>query len=87
MAQCGCAAAFAAAWKASSRSYSDRMRYALCAAALLVGCASAQKPPPEAAKAEAASARVQFIENDLPGALARARAEGKPLFVDTWAPW
>ena len=30
---------------------------------------------------------VVFIENDFPGAVAKARAEGKPLFVDAWAPW
>jgi thiol-disulfide isomerase/thioredoxin len=28
-----------------------------------------------------------FIEDDYPRALAQARAEGKPLFVDAWAPW
>ena len=30
---------------------------------------------------------IRFIADDYPGALARARAEGKPLFVDAWAPW
>jgi len=30
---------------------------------------------------------IRFISDDYPGALARARAEGKPLFVDAWAPW
>lgn len=30
---------------------------------------------------------IRFIADDFPGALARARAEGKPLFVDAWAPW
>ncbi|WP_170319304.1 thioredoxin family protein [Polyangium spumosum] len=28
-----------------------------------------------------------FIEDDLDGAMARARAEKKALFVDAWAPW
>jgi thiol-disulfide isomerase/thioredoxin len=28
-----------------------------------------------------------FIEDDFPRALAEARALGKPLFVDAWAPW
>jgi len=30
---------------------------------------------------------IRFISDDFPAALARARAEGKPLFVDAWAPW
>jgi tetratricopeptide (TPR) repeat protein len=30
---------------------------------------------------------IHFISDDFPGALAHARAEGKPLFVDAWAPW
>ena len=30
---------------------------------------------------------IRFVSDDFPGALARARAEGKPLFVDAWAPW
>ncbi len=28
-----------------------------------------------------------FVHDDLPAAAARARAEGKALFVDAWAPW
>ena len=39
------------------------------------------------AQAAATPTSIQFIEDDLPGATARARAEGKVLFVDTWAPW
>jgi tetratricopeptide (TPR) repeat protein len=30
---------------------------------------------------------VRFLSDDWEGALALARAEGKPLFVDAWAPW
>jgi thioredoxin-like negative regulator of GroEL len=30
---------------------------------------------------------IRFLSDDFQGALARARAEGKPLFVDAWAPW
>ena len=30
---------------------------------------------------------VPFIENDYERALARARAQKKPLFIDAWAPW
>jgi hypothetical protein len=28
-----------------------------------------------------------FIADDYPKALALARAEGKPIFLETWAPW
>lgn len=30
---------------------------------------------------------IAFVEDDLPAATARAKAEGKALFVDAWAPW
>ena len=30
---------------------------------------------------------IVFVADDFPGAIARARAENKPLFVDAWAPW
>lgn len=67
------------------------MRYAVCAAALLTACAtssrSTSEAPPAEAKLEREPSRIQFIANDYEGALARARAEGRPLFVDTWAPW
>ena len=68
------------------------MRYALLAAAALsAACATpfASRAPVEPAQpsSEGAHAGVKFIENDLPGALARAKAENKPLFVDAWAPW
>jgi hypothetical protein len=60
----------------------------LITALLAVGCASVSKPPDNARAPDAAPSRViAFIGNDLPGALARAKAEGKPLFVDAWAPW
>jgi hypothetical protein len=28
-----------------------------------------------------------FVENDYTKALARAKADNLPLFVDAWAPW
>ena len=28
-----------------------------------------------------------FIADDYPKALAAARAENKPIFLETWAPW
>ena len=50
----------------------------LCAA--LVGCA-------HGGRGGEAGSGIRFVSNDYAGALARARAEGKPLFVDAWAPW
>ncbi len=41
----------------------------------LVGCAPAKTP------------RLPFMENDFQGALARARQDNRPLFVEYWAPW
>jgi len=59
--------------------------------ALLLGaaaCASRQaSPTADARAAEQPPRGIAFVENDLPGALAQAQAEGKPLFVDAWAPW
>ena len=52
----------------------------LGACLVLAGCA-------HPSGTSAVPAGPQFIADDWPGALARARAEGKPLFVDAWAPW
>ena len=46
-----------------------------------------QAPPAPVAGAPARPAKLVFVEDDLAGAAARARAEGKALFVDAWAPW
>jgi thiol-disulfide isomerase/thioredoxin len=43
--------------------------------------------PPAGAPSPAAQSSLAFIEDDYPRALAQARALGKPLFVDAWAPW
>ncbi|HZA50210.1 MAG TPA: hypothetical protein VE549_05680 [Myxococcaceae bacterium] len=60
----------------------------LTAALLAVGCASGPRPSEDArATAKEASQALPFIENDLPLALSQAQREGKPLFVDAWAPW
>ncbi len=42
-----------------------------------------------AATAAIASARqvLPFVENDYSKALARAKANNLPIFVDAWAPW
>lgn len=47
-------------------------------------------PQPKTEQTTAAatpSAAVEFVEDDLEAATARARAEKKALFVDAWAPW
>ena len=36
---------------------------------------------------EAAKEVLPFIADDYPKALAAARAEKKPIFLETWAPW
>ena len=46
---------------------------------LLVACAHGPSAEGQGA--------VRFISDDWEGALAKAHAEGKPLFVDAWAPW
>ncbi|HEY1905277.1 MAG TPA: thioredoxin family protein [Myxococcaceae bacterium] len=48
--------------------------------AALAGCA-------HAGKGDGPGSGIRFVSDDYPGALARARAEGKPLFIDAWAPW
>ncbi|MET0594762.1 MAG: thioredoxin family protein, partial [Polyangiaceae bacterium] len=66
---------------------------------LAIGCRNSDKTSPTttspsgAASARTASAEngaahaVQFIEDDYPRALAKAKATGKPIFADTWALW
>lgn len=67
------------------------MRHALFFAALLsFACAAPQRPAPApsaTAAAPAARSGVTFIHDDFDQALAMARAQNKPLFVDAWAPW
>lgn len=65
------------------------------AASALSGCVADAAPPagpvtPAAsttAQAEAALPPIVFVEDDIAAAAARAKAEGKALFVDVWAPW
>src|SRR5262249_11911746 len=61
-----------------------------------LGCARVAPLPAAAREAPRAGATspspaprapLHFIEDDLAGAAAKARAEGKALFVDAWAPW
>jgi hypothetical protein len=48
--------------------------------AALAGCA-------HGGKGDLSGSGIRFVSDDYAGALARARAEGKPLFIDAWAPW
>lgn len=76
---------------------------ALAPAALLLACAAADPAPRASAPAHAVAATprddaadaprrperppLAFVRDDIPAAMARARAEGKAVFVDAWAPW
>ncbi len=61
------------------------------------GCIDAARPATTADSAAGAKVvasaealennRIAFIEDDIDGAMAKAKAEGKALFVDVWAPW
>lgn len=80
-----------------------RSRFLTFVALLAVGCAptgatkarSTIAAAPEAAPGPAlarssgtrSAPELRFIENDIAAATAKARAEGKALFVDAWAPW
>ena len=39
------------------------------------------------AVAGTASAKIEFVENDYAAAMARAKANNVPVFVEAWAPW
>ncbi len=52
------------------------------------GIVAAGVRPVSAAKHQpAATPALPFIENDFATALASAKASGRPLFVEVWAPW
>ena len=46
-----------------------------------------EAPPPATAATAAAVGAPRMVDDDYPGALAKAKASGKLLFVDAWAPW
>ena len=52
-----------------------------------LGAACTASPGRPGAATASADAPIPFVENDYDGALAQAKASGKPLFVDAWAPW
>ena len=51
----------------------------------VLACATVRPAAPESPQAHATA--LPFIVDDYSRALAEARAQGRPLFVDTWAPW
>jgi hypothetical protein len=53
--------------------------------AIVAACSRAQEAPPSAATVS--TQILPFMENDYPAALARAKEQKIPLFVDVWAPW
>jgi tetratricopeptide (TPR) repeat protein len=62
----------------------------LSLAACAAGSSPAEAPPasaPSVAPAPANDRPLVWIEDDVPGAVAKAKAEHKVLFVDAWAPW
>lgn len=63
--------------RASSASAPRRSAFALLVLAL-AGCVHG---------AGGGGSGIRFVSDDYPAALAQARSQGKPLFVDAWAPW
>jgi tetratricopeptide (TPR) repeat protein len=73
------------------RSHAEGHSTAGAAGAEAAGATAAPDTAPAAAKpAEPTDARkveIPWISDDYAGALKRAQAEKKPIFVDMWAPW
>jgi hypothetical protein len=55
--------------------------------AILTACLAALAPSHASTTKESTKEVLPFIADDYPKALALARAEGKPIFLETWAPW
>jgi tetratricopeptide (TPR) repeat protein len=84
---------------ACSRSNASTETSSATSASATAASATAASATPPAASASTAPAAapapshamhasvVPFIENDYARALAAAKASGRPLFVDAWAPW
>jgi len=64
-----------------------RSRLVRAATGLLVSAAAAAAPALAAKRDPAPKPALPFIENDYPAALKSAKASGRPLFVEVWAPW
>jgi len=65
------------------------MRLSLVLPLLVAGCTAARPPvvAPSPGSPAPAAPPITFIDDDYPRAVALAKATGKPLFVDAWAPW
>jgi hypothetical protein len=50
---------------------------------VLAGCAGSAASH----RSRSESQRLPFIENDFARATTEAKKTGRPLFVETWAPW
>jgi len=56
-------------------------------AAILTALLAASGSSHASTTKEATKEVLPFIADDYPKALALARAEKKPIFLETWAPW
>src|SRR5262245_5187675 len=63
-----------------------RLTFLLLTLAPACGGAPAKSPPPKALPQQADRA-LPWVEDDLDGALAHAKAQHVPVFVDAWALW
>jgi hypothetical protein len=52
-----------------------------------LGAAVQAAPDVATSRDQAPPQAVPFIQDDYPAALARAKADDLPLFVEAWAPW
>jgi hypothetical protein len=52
-----------------------------------LGAGALAAPGAAAARDVAPPQAVPFIQDDYPAALARAKADELPLFVEAWVPW
>jgi hypothetical protein len=55
--------------------------------AILTALFAASAPSLASTTKDATKEVLPFIADDYPKALALARAEKKPIFLETWAPW
>ena len=58
-----------------------------CSTAILTTLLAASAPSWASTAKEATKEVLPFIADDYPKGLALARAEGKPIFLEAWAPW
>jgi hypothetical protein len=63
------------------RNYSSALLLAV------LGACSSQRAAVAPSSEARSQAKLPFVEDDYPRALADAKARGVPIFVDAWAPW